>query len=117
MENIVTANESHGRKHTCQSCEAKYYDLRKEVALCPICGVEFDPEALLKSRAKNKESNKKAKERAAAIVEDEVIVEEDDALVVADTAIDSDQDEELDAELVADEIDEDLLEVEVELEE
>lgn len=30
-----------GNKHTCQSCEAKFYDLSRSPILCPKCGVEF----------------------------------------------------------------------------
>ena len=27
-----------GKKHTCQSCEARFFDLNKNPALCPKCG-------------------------------------------------------------------------------
>ena len=39
-----------GIKRICPSCGARYYDLRKDPPTCPTCSVEFDPEALLKSR-------------------------------------------------------------------
>ncbi len=29
-----------GLKHVCPECATKYYDLRKEVVACPICGVK-----------------------------------------------------------------------------
>ena len=44
------ANPKWGTKRICQSCGAKFYDLQKSPILCPSCGTEFDPEALLKSR-------------------------------------------------------------------
>ncbi len=39
-----------GVKRVCQSCAAKFYDLRRSPITCPKCGAPFDPEALLKSR-------------------------------------------------------------------
>ena len=39
-----------GIKRICPSCGARYYDMRKDPPVCPTCNVEFDPEALLKSR-------------------------------------------------------------------
>jgi len=34
----------------CQSCGARFYDLAKDPILCPKCGAEFDPEAILKTK-------------------------------------------------------------------
>ena len=39
-----------GAKHTCQHCGAKYYDLQRSPVVCPKCGTEFNPDALLRSR-------------------------------------------------------------------
>ena len=39
-----------GKKRTCQSCGTKYYDLNKNPIICPSCGVEFDPDILLKTK-------------------------------------------------------------------
>jgi len=39
-----------GIKRVCQNCGALYYDLDKDPIICPKCGAEFDPEAILKSR-------------------------------------------------------------------
>ena len=39
-----------GLKRTCQSCGARFYDLEKDPIVCPKCGVEFDPEAALKTK-------------------------------------------------------------------
>ncbi len=39
-----------GIKRVCQSCSALFYDLQKKPIICPKCGAEFDPEAILKSR-------------------------------------------------------------------
>lgn len=86
-----------GAKRACQSCGAKYYDMQRSPIVCPKCGTQFDPDALLKSRrvrssaakpeaAKPKPKPVKAevKEEAedeADAVEDEIeaLVEDDDA--------------------------------------
>ncbi len=39
-----------GVKRVCQSCAAKFYDLKRSPITCPKCATPFDPEALLKSR-------------------------------------------------------------------
>lgn len=39
-----------GTKRTCQSCDAKFYDLSRSPIVCPKCGAIFDPEASLKTR-------------------------------------------------------------------
>lgn len=39
-----------GIKRICPNCGSRYYDLRKDPPVCPTCGTQFDPEALLKSR-------------------------------------------------------------------
>jgi len=39
-----------GTKRICPSCGARYYDLHRDPIICPKCGTEFDPEALLKTR-------------------------------------------------------------------
>jgi uncharacterized protein (TIGR02300 family) len=39
-----------GTKRICHNCGARFYDLRHDPILCPKCGAEFDPEALLRSR-------------------------------------------------------------------
>ena len=42
--------ETMGTKRLCQSCAAKYYDFDKDPIVCPSCGTEFDPEAVMRSR-------------------------------------------------------------------
>ena len=44
------AKHEWGVKRTCQGCAAVFYDLRRSPITCPKCGVEYDPEAVLKSR-------------------------------------------------------------------
>jgi len=35
-----------GEKRVCPECEAKFYDLTKNPATCPMCGHSFDPSQL-----------------------------------------------------------------------
>lgn len=39
-----------GLKRLCQSCGIKFYDFHKSPIVCPDCGEEFDPDALLVGR-------------------------------------------------------------------
>ncbi|TAD89095.1 MAG: TIGR02300 family protein [Alphaproteobacteria bacterium] len=39
-----------GAKRVCHSCGAAFYDMRRSPIICPKCGAEYDPEAILKSR-------------------------------------------------------------------
>ncbi|MFI4985840.1 MAG: TIGR02300 family protein [Alphaproteobacteria bacterium] len=39
-----------GIRRICQSCGARFYDLRRSPIECPKCGTIFDPEALTKAR-------------------------------------------------------------------
>ena len=82
-----------GIKRICQNCGALYYDLEKHPIICVKCGVEFDPEAILKSRRTrplvpdNKEKEKSEEEEAdnsGDIDEVETAIEDDDEDDVAD---------------------------------
>ena len=82
-----------GIKRICQECGALYYDLEKDPIICPKCGAEFDPEAILKSRRTrppvpdNKE-NQKAEDEETDNSEDldevETTIEDDEEDVVGD---------------------------------
>lgn len=39
-----------GTKRACPSCHSRFYDLNRDPAVCPVCGVSFMPEALLPSK-------------------------------------------------------------------
>ena len=68
-----------GTKRICQSCGAKYYDLKRTPIVCPKCGTAFDPDASL--RARKVKAPKPAKAAPAARPdddEDEVESEEEE---------------------------------------
>ena len=116
-----------GIKRICQECGALYYDLEKDPIICPKCGAEFDPEAILKSRRTrplvpdNKE-NQKAEDEEPDNSEDldevETTIEDDEEGVVGDilpdvevegedgAAVISNDDDILDNETVLDDGDE-----------
>ena len=52
-----------GNKHVCQNCEARFYDLRKEPAVCPSCGTQVDTKARSSGRKAKAEPPKVVKER------------------------------------------------------
>jgi len=54
-----------GTKRICHSCGTRFYDLLRDPIVCPSCGTEFDPEALLRTRR----SRSVVSEREPAVVE------------------------------------------------
>ena len=116
-----------GIKRICQECGALYYDLEKDPIICPKCGAEFDPEAILKSRRTrplvpdNKENQKAEDEEpdnSEDLDEGETTIEDDEEGVVGDilpdvevegedeAAVISNDDDILDNEAVLDDGDE-----------
>lgn len=91
-----------GTKHTCQSCGAKYYDLNRSPVICPKCGTEFDPDALLRSRRIRTTTAKpeapvaaaKPAKKAAAETADEAELDEIDGEGKIDPLVDEEGDEE-----------------------
>ena len=80
-------NIERGIKRICQQCGVLYYDLDKDPIICPKCGVEFDPEAILKSRRtrplipdskQNQESDDEETDDAGDLDEVEATIEDDD---------------------------------------
>jgi uncharacterized protein (TIGR02300 family) len=39
-----------GTKRTCHTCGARFYDLRREAIVCPVCGAVHDPDRQPKPR-------------------------------------------------------------------
>ena len=44
------ANPELGTKQICPNCQAKFYDLGRRPAHCPICAHEFDPDEAVRNR-------------------------------------------------------------------
>ena len=49
-EELPVTKPEWGTKRICQSCGARFYDLRKSPIECPKCAFSFEPEALYKQR-------------------------------------------------------------------
>jgi uncharacterized protein (TIGR02300 family) len=99
-----------GIKRLCANCSAAYYDMKKNPAICPSCSTPFDPEALLKSRRRvtaTDETRAALVKKPVPVKDSEVEVEdievEEDAEVVADDAVEADNDEPLDVAVEEDE--------------
>ncbi|MDA5194591.1 TIGR02300 family protein [Govanella unica] len=84
-----------GTKRQCPKCAERFYDLKKAFPLtCVACGYEFEPEALLKSKAPLQEDPAKLRKvvpeasEAAEVgeeeFEDEFEAEGDDDTILAD---------------------------------
>jgi uncharacterized protein (TIGR02300 family) len=44
------AKAAWGTKRSCQSCGARFYDMRRDPIICPKCQAVYDPELALKAR-------------------------------------------------------------------
>ena len=90
------AIKERGVKRNCQSCGAAFYDLLNDPIICPKCGGEYDPEAILKSRKTRlpaaEEDVKIENEDAGVTEEDDIAgVELDDAEDVILPDVDDDE--------------------------
>ena len=79
-----------GKKRTCQSCGTKYYDLNKTPMICPSCGVEFDPDLLLRTKRGKNFSSKIVSENEKELTAD--ISDLDDIESNSDNEVVSDDD-------------------------
>ncbi|MEK9672185.1 MAG: TIGR02300 family protein [Rhodospirillaceae bacterium] len=105
-----------GRKITCNGCGVKFYNMKKEPAVCPSCGAENDPLAALRPRRGSTprpvptEERKPTKEEAKAAPEDD---EDDDDLPDIEDIEDIEDigdDDDDDLEEMDDDDDDDLIE-------
>ena len=91
-----------GSKRVCQSCEVRFYDLRRDPIICPSCGTKFDPESVLRSRRNRAAGTVTAaapKVPAAKVAPEadvEPVVEEEDVVAIdADKEADDTSDDEI----------------------
>lgn len=70
-----------GVKRLCNSCGAKFYDLRRDPIICPKCDATVDPAAINRSQRAKAPVVKEAPPKPVAKV-----VDDDDDLIVADDA-------------------------------
>lgn len=104
-----------GLKRTCLGCGARFYDMQRDPIVCPSCEAEFDPLALVRPRRARAAAASQAKAKAAAAeqTEDAVVAEdaedavEEEALELDDAAIDLDDDD--DDDIIPDDDDDDAI--------
>ena len=99
------AIKERGVKRNCQACGAVFYDLLNDPIICPKCGSEYDPEAILKSRKTRlppaEEAVKIESEDAGVTGEDDIAgveLDDDEDVILPDV-----DDEEQDVSVVEDE--------------
>ncbi len=74
-----------GAKRVCHSCGAAFYDMLRSPILCPKCGAEYDPEAILKSRrSRAAPVEEKVAAKAVAIIDDTEVEALEDVEIVED---------------------------------
>jgi len=70
-----------GTKRTCPKCATRFYDLGKEPVTCIECGVNWEPETILKSKQPMAFESPKAavkKDDADLGVDEDLVVDEDE---------------------------------------
>lgn len=92
-----------GIKRLCANCSASYYDMKKNPPICPSCGTTFDPEALLKSRRRMVpvEAPKPVKKVEVPVVE-EAAAEEGEEIEAVEPVADDEDDDEVEVEIADD---------------
>lgn len=93
------AKPAWGKKRSCSSCSALFYDMKKNPAVCPKCGTEDDLQPLLKPRRTPAQSAPKPALVPKPSNDDEEIPDDEDS-------IDLDDDE--DDDLIVDDDDDDM---------
>ena len=100
-----------GLKRTCLGCSARFYDMQREPIVCPSCGAEFDPLAMVRPRRARAVAASQAKAKAAAAAplaeaaeSDDTEETADDPLEVDDAAIDLDDDDAIASDLDVSEV-------------
>ena len=94
------AKPAWGKKRTCTSCGTRFYDMKKNPAICPKCGMENDLQPLLKPRRTPAAKLAPAKPAAANDDAEETDVPDD----IDDVEVDDDEEDDL---LVDDDLDDD----------
>jgi len=81
-----------GKKLTCPSCGAKFYNMNKDPATCPKCETKVEAQPILKPRRQPVEAVK-PKPKKVAVVADEIEDDDDPLLDDDDEDIDIDDDD------------------------
>ena len=84
-----------GTKRACLACGMRFYDFNRSPITCPGCGVEFDPENIIKSR-KGRSATKTAARDDIDATDDDQIEINDNADELETDVIDDNNDDNID---------------------
>jgi uncharacterized protein (TIGR02300 family) len=94
-----------GTKRTCQACSARFYDLRRDPIVCPVCSAVHDPERQPKPRRAGPSvkddapAPRRSSGRVEAVGPGEEVAETDAADIDVDELDDADSGESSDDDL------------------
>lgn len=90
-------NPEWGVKRLCPSCSTRFYDLAHDPATCPSCGGVFSLDSLTLKRGRAERADAKMAASAARArsedIEDDEILETEEAIDVGDEILEEDEDE------------------------
>jgi uncharacterized protein (TIGR02300 family) len=98
--------EEWGVKRLCPNCSTRFYDLQKDPMTCPLCGHEFDLEALLNPKGRSAISKKDESAPEADVTDDiddtDVLDDEDTDVDLGDDLLEEEDDDTVSIEEIAD---------------
>lgn len=92
-----------GVKRLCPHCATRFYDLRNDPMTCPSCGATFSLAALLDDGGKptRRAKDQETKAAEAEVLDDEDMESEDD-IDLDDELLEEDEDDDVDLDDIAD---------------
>ena len=98
--------EEWGVKRVCPSCQVRFYDLKNDPMTCPSCAHEFTLESLTGNKSRTMQADKPDAQNKENAVEDadEVVLEDDEDDVDADLGDDVLEDDDDDDTVSLDEL-------------
>ncbi len=94
------AKEEWGVKRVCQKlgCEARFYDLMRDPIICPKCGAEFvvavtEPPASEDFKQPDADAHAAKQKQAALEDDDDIMAEDDDSVDIDDDVLDESDDD------------------------
>jgi hypothetical protein len=81
-----------GKKFTCHSCNAKFYDLNKTEKICPKCGADQNAKPTVKQKTKaSKISEYDVSDDEVADLPDELVVEGEELEIDEEVVLDEEE--------------------------
>jgi len=81
-----------GKKFTCHSCNAKFYDLNRTEKICPKCGADQNAKPTVKQKTKaSKISEYDVSDEDATEIPDELVAEGEELEIDEEVALDEEE--------------------------